>query len=367
MCEEMMKKRVLIQMRDLRVGNGVATCIMNYYEYTVKHGYEIDFLLNRNIESSFVETVRINGSKIYVLPYDTGKPNIANWKYIKNIVLNQYDIIHTNLSGLNALMCLEAAKKADIPVRIYHTHIPKDTYSIKARLRFMVYGIPCVYLANKYVACSHHAGDSVFGNRKYSILRNAMDTKKFCFNEQEREIIRKQLGIENKFVMGVVGRFSEEKNPFFVIDIFKELKKLNPECVLIWAGEGDLKDKVVKYAISKNVDEDIKFLGARADIGKIYSAMDVFVLPSKFEGLGLVYIEAQISGLECFGSDLVPVDTEISNRMHRLSLKKSSKEWAKEIWQCHYERRSGQEDAISSGYEISMVNNNLVSLYQGKI
>lgn len=159
--------RVLIQMRDLRVGNGIAACIMNYYEYTVKHGYQIDFLLNRNIDSPYAETVKKNGSNIYTLPFDTNKPNKENWSYIKKIIDRRYDILHVNLSGLNALEALKAAKECGVKIRIYHAHNPKETSSLKARIRSFVYEIPSVWLANRYAACSSYAGDSLFGKKTY--------------------------------------------------------------------------------------------------------------------------------------------------------------------------------------------------------
>ena len=105
----MQEKKILIQMRDLRVGSGIASCIMKYYEYTVEQGYTIDFLLNRNIDSPFVDTVKKHNSKIYLLPHGTGKPNVSNYRYIKTVLNKGYDILHVNISGLNAVMSLHAA------------------------------------------------------------------------------------------------------------------------------------------------------------------------------------------------------------------------------------------------------------------
>ena len=175
-------------MRDLRVGNGIAACIMNYYEYTVKHGYQIDFLLNRNIDSPYAETVKKNGSNIYTLPFDTNKPNKENWSYIKKIIDRRYDILHVNLSGLNALEALKAAKECGVKIRIYHAH--------------------------------SYAGDSLFGKKTYLVIKNPIDTRSFIYDETARKRLRETLEIEDKFVVGVVGRLTEQKNPFFIIDYF---------------------------------------------------------------------------------------------------------------------------------------------------
>ena len=364
----MQKKHVLIQMHDLRVGNGIAACLMNYYAYTVRHGYQIDFLVNRNIESKYVDTARKYGSRIFVLPHDTGKPNAKNYAYINKILQGKYDIFHVNITGLNALTGLQAARKANIPVRIYHAHNPRETSSKKAYIRSLVYETPCVALANRYIACSHHAGDSLFRAKNYHILTNAMDTSQFTYDPNAREQLRREWNMQDAFVVGVVGRFAEQKNPYMIIDIFAELVKLLPEAVLIWAGDGGLRNHVEQYAVRKGVLDRVKLLGPRTDVNKLYSAMDVFLLPSKFEGLGLVFIEAQIAGLHCFGSDCVPRDVEISDRMHRVDLRIPPKKWAEEISKYKgRERTDGRNDAIKAGFEIRNAEDSLIKLYEQDI
>lgn len=365
MQQQIEGKKVLIQMRDLRIGNGIAACIMNYYEFTIQQGFKIEFLLNRNIESPYVDLVGRYGSRIYVLPHDTGRPNKDNEAYIKRVVSNGYDVIHVNMSGLNALVALKEAKHSNIPIRIYHSHNPRETSSLKAYIRSVLYETPCVHFANRYASCSTHAGDSVFKDRHYTVLKNAMNTSNFRFDEGERRRLRNDLCIEDKLVIGVVGRLAEQKNPLFTIDVFSELKKICPNTVLLWVGDGDLRKKVEKYAAKKGVYSSIKLLGVRKDINKLYSAMDVLLLPSKFEGLGIVFIEAQIAGLECFGSHCVPIDCEISEKMHRISLNKNAKEWAQIIYNNgRKSRRSDLNIAEKAGYEITMVKEHMCKLYE---
>lgn len=218
---------------------------MKYYEYTVEQGYTIDFLLNRNIDSPFVDTVKKHNSKIYLLPHDTGKPNVSNYRYIKTVLSKGYDILHVNISGLNAVMSLHAAKSMGMSRRIYHTHAPRETSSMKARMRSLLYDTACVADANEYVACSESAGKSVFGNKPFAIITNAMNTSQYHFDPDARMQLRKSLEIENKFVVGVVGRMSEPKNPAFIISVFSEIAKLNPAAMMIWAGDGELKPLVL--------------------------------------------------------------------------------------------------------------------------
>lgn len=350
-------------MRDLRIGNGIAACIMNYYEYTVTHGYKIDFLLNRNIASPYVDLAKKHGSRFYILPHDTSKPDKENINYIEEVVKNDYDILHVNLSGLNALIALEAARRAEVKQRIYHAHNPKESSSMKAKMRSLIYEVPSVWFANQYAACSTLAGDSIFGSRHYTVIKNAMDTSKFAFDETARKHLRKELGLEDKFVVGVVGRIVEQKNPYFTVDVFGEIKKRQKNAYLIWVGEGSLKEAVKASVREKGIEDCVNFLGTREDVNKLYSAMDVFLLPSKFEGLGIVYIEAQISGLQCFGSDHIPSDVEVSKNIHRIKLSKSAAEWANEIVAVE---KNGQERHIiyNTGFEIDNVVDALCGLYE---
>lgn len=349
-------------MRDLRIGNGIATCIMNYYEYTVNQGFSIDFLLIRNVGSPYVDLAKRYGSNIYVLPVETSKPNMSNMEYIKRIITKDYNILHVNVSGLNALMALAVAKNIGIETRIYHAHNPLETSSLKARLRSIIYEIPSVWLANKYAACSSYAGRSVFGKKDFYVLKNAMNTSKFRFDEIARMKLRKKLNLEHNFVVGVVGRIAEQKNPFFLVDVFSEIVKQKDKAALVWVGEGDMKDSVKSYVIKKGMKDKIHFLGKRTDVDKLYSAMDVFLLPSKFEGLGIVYIEAQISGLHCFASDMTPSDLEITERMHRISLRKPASQWADIMLSFPYNTEN-RVKPLKTGFELSDMQDALIKLY----
>lgn len=362
---EKINKKVLIQIRDLRLGNGVATCIMNYYKHTVLQGFHIDFLLNRIIDSPFMELVKQNDGEIFVLPVDTSKPCLKNLKYINKILDNEYDIVHVNISGLNALACLFTAYCKRIHTRIYHAHNPKENSSLKAFLRSLIYETPSVWFANTYAACSQSAGESLFGKKNFYILRNAMDTSKYVYDSQARLNLRDQLQIANKFVVGTVCRIAEQKNPFFTVDVFEKVIQKNRDAVLLWVGDGPLKDKLKKYIVEKNLENNVMLLGARNDVEKLYSAMDVFLLPSKFEGLGIVFIEAQISGVECYASQNVPTDVEISPKMHRISLFDSKNNWANLILSSKSDMRNeARKYAELAGFEISRVQDDLANLYR---
>lgn len=357
--------RVLIQIRDLRIGNGIATCIMNYYPYTISNEISIDFLVNRIVESKYMEQVQSKGSNIFVLPKDSNKPNIDNWRFINNVLKkNQYDILHTNISGWNALAALMLANINNVKTRIYHAHNPKENSSLKARLRSIIYETPSVYFANSYIACSQLAGKSIFGKRLFSLLPNSFDTSKFIFDIKARNDLRKQLHIENNFVVGVVGRFAEQKNPLFIIEILAEMIKLKSNVICLWAGSGPMEKLVIEKAQKLNIKKNLILLGNRQDINKLYSAMDVFLLPSIFEGLGIVFVEAQLSGLPTFGSDILPEEVNISPLMSKLSLKYSPKKWAETILNTsNINRSKNYELGKMSIFEIKNTSNKLKEYY----
>lgn len=361
------RKKVLIQIRDLRIGNGIAACIMNYFEYTIQNGISIDFLLNRDLDSPYKNIVLKNGSRLFVMPHDTSKPNKENVEYIKKIISGEYDVLHVNTSGYYALKALKIAKNNGIKTRIYHAHNPKEPFSLKVAVRNKIYVEPCMRYANRFAACSAEAGNSVFQGKRFTVIHNAMDIAEYQFDAKKREVLRNELHIDNKFVVGVVARFEDQKNPFFLIDIFTEFHRLRPDAVLIWIGEGSLKEKFQEKVAEKGLVESVKFLGTRNDVNKLYSAMDMFLLPSKFEGLGLVFIEAQISGVHCFGSDQVPREVEVTENMKRLPLSKNSVYWAEEMIKAgtaQIDRKNVRLKLEKSDFEIRNNQDALYKIYQ---
>lgn len=142
-------------------------------------------------------------------------------------------------------------------------------------------------MANRYAACSSYAGDSLFGKKTYLVIKNPIDTRSFIYDETARKRLRETLEIEDKFVVGVVGRLTEQKNPFFIIDIFEKIKKHVDNAYLIWAGEGNLKTAVEKYVKRKNLMSSVKLLGIRDDVNKLYSAMVSFYYHLNLKGLVL--------------------------------------------------------------------------------
>lgn len=207
---------------------------------------------------------------------------------------------------------------------------------------------------NKRYACSGVAAEFMFGKKRAEIIPNMIDAEKYSFSENKRAAKRKELGIENKFVVCHVGRLSPQKNPFGLIDIFKEVLKETENSVLLSVGSGEIADDVHNYAKEKGVYENILFLGRRNDIDCLLSASDVFLLPSFYEGLPIVAVEAQASGLPCVLSDCISPEAAITGNVKFLSLKEPASEWADVITRYKdFKRADMRSDVAKAGYDIS--------------
>lgn len=364
-----MKKRILFVAPNLRISNGITSFIMGNYYFLLENKYEIDFLLTWKIDSPNNKIVEDHGSKIFVFPHPENKYSRSNGHYIRELLAkNNYDIIHCNETGMYAYWVTKEADKEKVPHIVYHAHNPKGTGSIKARLRAELFDRLCFRHTTDYISCTDHAGKSVFGNKKFYIVKNGVDFSKYRFDLNARKQFRKDLGIENSVVVGTVCRQAEQKNPYFIVDVIKELVKYDERFLLLWVGTGPLRAKIEDYAEQSGVAKKIYFLGDRMDTNKVYSAMDCFLLPSKYEGLGIVYLEAQASGLHCFASDAVPKETNLTGNISYYSLSDSPENWAKKmidrIQLINIERDSAFNLVMKSDMELANANNMLIKAYQ---
>lgn len=360
-------KNVLICISGLHMDNGIAQVIMNYYESLIKNGYNIDFLemVEGYTDEKYAEIISKNGGKIYVVPKHNkySRRSVVS-KYVSNLLFEEnYDIVHVNLVNLYAFLCIKIAKKNGVKNIIYHIHNPK--HFTKTMLLNNIFNNYCINNASQLVACSSSAGKSVFGRRNFKIINNTIDVKKYIFSYEVREKYRKDMGIDDKLVIGVVARKENQKNPFFIIDIFKYISERNKNVVLLWIGTGSLDKKVEDYAKKKKVYDKVKFLGLRKDVKKLYSCMDVFLLPSKFEGLGIVFIEAQSFGLPTYTSTNVPEDVNISDLIHFINLKEKPEKWGKAILNTKIEqqKRCEYNELVCTTAFNKENNNALVELY----
>jgi len=310
---------------------GLETVLMNYYRHMDRSKIQFDFLVHRAERDEYDDEIEALGGKIYHAPrlYPQNYP--AYFAYMKAFFAGhpEYRIIHSHIDAMSYLPLL-AAKKAGIPVRIAHSHntsIDRDIkYPVKQFFRFL---LPKV--ATHLWACGDAAGKFLYRGRDFCLIPNAVETEKFCFSQETRVCKRRELGIENQFVVGHVGRFTYQKNHLLLLDIFAELLKKKPDSVLLLAGRGEKENEVRRRAREMGIEQKVLFLGSRSDTAQLYQAMDVFVLPSLFEGVPVVGIEAQSAGLPCFFSHMVPTEVAFSTRCSFIDLSQPAAVWAQEI------------------------------------
>ena len=193
----------------------------------------------------------------------------------------------------------------------------------------------------------------MFGKHKFQIMNNAIDAKKFIYNEEVRKQKRVELGVEDKLVIGHVGRFNLQKNHEFLVKRFADFAKTNEDAILVLIGNGELQEKIKEMAKEYGIETKVKFLGLREDIPQLLQAMDLFLFPSLFEGLPVTLVEAQAAGLPCVISDMITDEIMITDQISKVSLSGNTSLWNQEIAKYRYSKRKNTiEDIIEHGFDI---------------
>ena len=329
----MKKIKILFEGLSQNLG-GIENYVHNLYENIDKSKYDISFLVDGNIKIAYYDQYEKDGCKFYY----TENRKKSYTKYLndlKNIYLNnQFDIIHINVMSYSLFERITMAckhSKAKIIVHSHSTGYTKGYYKTR-----ILHQIGKLFVRNKKfykIACGEDAGNFMFGKKDFTVINNGVDTEKFKFSEQDRDEIRKEFDVDrNTTVLTNVGAFFPVKNHSFLIDIFNEYLKINPKSLLLLIGEGLLKEKIELKAKNLNIESNVIFAGKRKDVNKIYSASDVYIMPSISEGLSMALCEAQVNGLKCFTSDGIDKKSNISGNVEFISLKKDEKYWAEYIF-----------------------------------
>ena len=349
---------------------GIETMLMNYYREIDRSQIQFDFLANKPVPGEYDEEIRSMGGRVFVSP----GLNPLHYPQYKRFMA---ELLHSNpeigiLHAHNEAMgyyALQSAKDAGLPVRIAHAHstrIIRDyKYPLKLVCKQLIPGA-----ATDYWGCGRDAGIYYFGEKRWQasgfVLRNAIDVSRFAFRQEIRDRLRQLHGLENCFVIGHVGRFNVAKNHSRLLDIFAEITKAVPEARLVLIGTGELEQSVKEKARDMGIQEKVLFLGQMPDVSEWYQAMDCFVLPSLFEGLPVVGIEAQAAGLPCFFSDRVTDEALLSPAARRVSLQAEDAEWAREILavrQSETDRSRGMDVVRQAGYDIHVEARKLQEIY----
>ncbi len=354
------KIRILQSVETLGIG-GNELFVMNLFRNIDKEKFSMDFLAYGS-RMDFREEMMAGGSKTFVCPQSAGNKMIRmlknGWYVYKVLKENEYDIVHCNSCSFAGIL------RAAIPARlcgvkvISHGHnpgAPKNTV-IDDFLRSIL-KVFLSRISDMGFACSDEAGASKFTAKymktpKYQVINNAIETEKFAYNPDVREQIRNEYNLTDKFVIGSVGRLAAQKNYLYMIDVLEAYVKINENACLFLAGEGNQHDAIIAKAKEKGVEAHLVMAGKVSAPEKYYQAMDVFVLPSVFEGFGFVNIEAQVSGLGCVVSTAVPKEVDISGRVEFVDF--DTDKWCEALEAARRESESIQrKTVVTDKYDIN--------------
>lgn len=314
---------------------GIESVVMNYYRHINREKIQFDFYFTLGSTFPQKEELEQLGAGIYPIP-PYSKPFAYHKALYKAFWKRKYRIVHAHLSTMS-VFALFAAWRAGVPVRICHNHT--TTYwgeGAKTLLKYILRPWNKLF-ATDYFACGETAGRWMYGNRcfgqgKVTVMPNAIDTKKFAFDPEARKQLRDELGIpQDAFVIGHVGRFMYQKNHSFLVDIFAEVLKKKPEAILLMVGEGELMENIREKVRAGGLGSNVVFTGARKDVNKLYSVMDVFCLPSFYEGMPVVAWEAQANGLPCVFSDRTTQEAVCNPNCQLLNLSLEQEKWARAL------------------------------------
>ncbi len=340
---------------------GMENFIMNIYKNIDRDRFHFDFAVHDIKENGYESEIKQLGGEVFLLPRMTRHP-LKNLQTLKKIVADgHYDVVvrHT-ANALVAPQLLVAKYKGAVTVCHSHNETdPKKTAHFLGRLLL----IPSTDVR---IACSQNAGKWMYGNKSFEIINNAIDLKKFSFDPEKKNKVIEEFGLRGKHIYGHIANFIASKNHLFLMDIFKEIAERDDDAVLICLGEGDLKPEIEAKIRDLHLENKVILTGIRHDAECFFSAFDVMLFPSFFEGLPLTLIEAQVSGLPILMSDTITKGVIVTeNLVSSMSLSESAGNWAIEAMKIRESSldsdRSCQKESIREhGYDLEQ----LVSWYE---
>lgn len=347
------------------LGGGVEAVVMNYYRHIDRSKVQFDFLVDSDSTLVPREEIESLGGRVFEIP--PYQHVIEYQRELQRLFKEEgWRIVHSHINALSVFP-LRAAKKAGVPVRIAHSHSTSGKGEhAKNVLKTVLKTQANCYPTHRF-ACSKFAGEWLFGKgADFEVVYNAIDLDRFRFNEEARAQARADLGlVGDQFAIGHVGRFTAQKNHAFLIDVFTEVAKRRDDAVLLLVGSGEAGASVKALVDERGLSNRVKFLGQRSDANRLYQAFDAFVLPSLYEGLCLVGVEAQVSGLPCLLSDAITREVDVTGGCKFLPIN-SSAVWADEINSLSpkpYEERLSISGGLFADYSIDLQGKRLTQKY----
>jgi len=361
-------KRILFIAQHLNRA-GTEAFMMNVFRSVDKGKFSVDFLLYNRLETDYTREVEAAGCKIWRVTSRRESP----WKWYAELNrffkehANDYAAIHYCGNGLTAIAPIILAWHYGVKIRVCHSHNSSSEGLHNRVLHKMQRGL-AARLTTHHFACSTAAAKWFYGDSPAVIIRNGIDTKRFAYDPDVRKQVRMDNGIgERTRVVGHVGRLEAEKNHTFMLDVFAEMLRSEPDSLLVMVGKGSLMDKMQAKAKELGIWDKTRFMGERKDVDRLLQAMDLFMMPSVFEGQPFVLIEAQCAGLPCLVSDAINDDICLTDSVVRMSLNESVKNWSEKALQMMSctERQDKSGIIEEKGYSISSTIDYLEGVYNG--
>ncbi|WP_438467291.1 glycosyltransferase [Streptococcus pluranimalium] len=348
--------RILHMIGSLNIG-GSQSLVMNLYRKIDKTKIQFDFIVDQEKELYFKDEIEALGGRIFFIPKFNGYNLFKIKELWKDFFLNhpEYKIFHVHIRSYSSLI-LPISKKYGLKI-VIHSHSTSNGSGVESFFKSILQ-YPLRFEADYFLSCSMEAGKWLFGKNiikknNFTILKNGIDIDKFIVSDIERDMIRKQFGIKNEFVLGFLARVTKAKNPNFVLDVFYEYKKNDQNAKLLFIGDGDLLGEVKQRAKELHIFESIIFTGERTDVGRMFSVMDFYILPSLWEGLGISLIEAQASGTNSICSENIQDEAIITDSVLKMNLSLGAKEWANAIIKYKsIDKKENSNYIIKAGYDI---------------
>lgn len=363
------KIRILHMIGSLGIG-GSQAFVMNIYRKIDRDKMQFDFIVDTPKNNHYVSEIEGLGGKVYYFPKFNGKNLSKVRRTWKNFFSEhkEYKVLHSHVRSY-ASIYLPVARNAGVKT-IIHSHNNSNGSGMIAFGKYLLQ-LPLRFQADYYMACSKAAGEWLFGKKicnseRFQVVKNAINTSDYVFNEQNRKLIRAEFGLTDEFVLGYLARVTEQKNPLFVVDVMKELITINPHSILLFVGDGELLNAVRERVQQLGISDSVIFTGARTDVGSLLAAMDCYILPSIWEGLGISLIEAQAAGLPCICSNGIQDEAIVTNLVKCYPLNIGAEKWASEI--ADINMIVGRENMSASikqaGFDIDETVNVLQEIYK---
>lgn len=351
---------------------GAENMIMNLYRNIDRSKVQFDFLVHTKKKCFFDDEITQLGGRIFSVPYFNIK-NTISYKKALNVFFKAHPeikIVHGHL-GSCAHIYLSVAKKCGC-FTIAHSHNTLPTDKSLKNVMYRLFSFRTRKVADYFMACGKQAGLDRFGKQivesdRFRVLNNAIETTRYVYNPETRKRMRAELGIENAFVIGHIGRFNYQKNHEFLIDIFYEVLKKEPKARLLLVGDGDLRPQIEAKIKKLGIVDKVIMTGVRKDVPDILQAMDCFVFPSHYEGLPVTVIEAQAACLPCVISENITSEVNISGKVQYISIASEPVSWIEQIFSSSQEKRDNTLSIIvNNGYDIISSAKELSEFYMNK-